>query len=84
MILQKLLTTRFYDKKGQTAVEYILLLLVMTSIITSILMTVKNKYLGNPEACESAAERKKLLCKINSYIQPTGGNKPFQYYPIKK
>jgi hypothetical protein len=47
-------------------------------------MTVKNKYLGNPEACESAAERKKLLCKINSYIQPTGGNKPFQYYPIKK
>jgi hypothetical protein len=72
------------DQKGQTAVEYILLLLVMVSIISSLLVFVKNKYLGNPEECDRPANKNTLLCKFNSYVRPTGGSKPFQYYPFKK
>lgn len=72
------------SQKGQTAVEYILLLLVMVSIISSLLVYVKNKYLGDPEKCQTPANRNTILCKINSYVKPTGGNKPFQYFPFKK
>ena len=71
-------------EKGQTAVEYILLLLVMVTLITSLLSYVKTKYLGDPEKCNTAVNSKTLLCKIQSYIRPTGGNKPFQYFPFKK
>ena len=77
----------FFDlknKKGQTAVEYILLLLVMVSIISSLLVYVRNKYLGDPEKCNLPQNRATLLCKIDSYVRPTGGNKPFQYFPFKK
>ena len=69
---------------GQTAVEYILLLLVMVSIITSLLVFVKRRYLGDPEKCDLPQNSKTLLCKFNSYVKPTGGNKPFQYFPFKK
>ncbi|MEA9358321.1 hypothetical protein SHI21_18950 [Bacteriovorax sp. PP10] len=72
------------NKKGQTAIEYVLLLLVMVSIISSLLVYVRNKYLGDPEKCNLAQNRNTILCKINSYVKPTGGNKPFQYFPFKK
>lgn len=72
------------DKKGQTAVEYILLLLVMVSIISSLLVYVRKRYLGDPTKCNLPQNKKTILCKINSYMEPTGGNKPFQYFPFKK
>lgn len=72
------------NKKGQTAIEYVLLLLVMVSIISSLLVYVRNKYLGDPEKCNLPQNRNTILCKINSYVKPTGGNKPFQYFPFKK
>jgi Flp pilus assembly pilin Flp len=71
-------------ESGQTAVEYILMLCVMVSIIVSILGMIKTQYLGNPQACESAANKKKLLCKISSFLTDSGGNKHFQYYPFRK
>lgn len=72
------------DQRGQAAVEYILMLCVMVSIIVSILGMVKTRFLGNPEACESAANKTKLLCKISSYLNDSGGSKHFQYYPFRK
>lgn len=72
------------DQKGQTAIEYILLLLVMTSIITSIMMFIRTRYLGDPEKCASPAQQKLLLCKINGILEPKGEGKRFQYYPFKK
>ncbi len=74
----------FLDQKGQTAVEYILLLLVMTSIITSIMMFIRTRYLGDPEQCASPAQQKLILCKINNILNPKGEGKRFQYYPFKK
>ncbi len=74
----------YKNKKGQTAIEYVLLLLVMVSIISSLLVYVRNKYLGDPEKCFQPQNKNTILCKINSYLKPTGGNKPFQYFPFKK
>ena len=70
--------------KGQGAVEYILLVVVMVTIITSIMAKIKRSYLGDALACASAAQQKTILCKINSFMSPTGGTKRFQYYPFKK
>ena len=75
---------RYKNNKGQTAVEYILLLVVLVSLITSILSYVKRRYLGDPAKCAQAVNRNTLLCKIESYVRPTGGSKPFQYFPFKK
>jgi Flp pilus assembly pilin Flp len=72
------------NQKGQTAIEYILLLLVMVSIITSLLAYIKNKYLGNADQCNTTASKATLLCKINGYISPKSEGIPFQYYPFKK
>jgi hypothetical protein len=71
-------------QKGQTVLEYLLMLLVMVSIITSLLAYVKTKYLGDATKCDKPAFSKTLLCKINSLIEPQGGGKKFQFYPFKK
>ena len=70
-----------HGQKGQTVVEYILMLLVMASIITSILGFIRTRYLGDATKCDKPAFSKTLLCKINAIIQPSGGEKKFQFYP---
>lgn len=72
------------DARGQTIVEYILLLAVMATIISSLLMTIKTKYLGDATKCDNPAFSKTLLCKISTIIQPKGSDKKFQFYPFKK
>ncbi len=75
------------NESGQTMVEYLLLLVVMATIISSIMITMKNKYLGDisdPKKCESGPNSKTLLCKINGILAPKGGPKKFEYYPFKK
>lgn len=72
------------DQTGQTVVEYLLLLVVMASIITANLMYIKNKYLGDLNKCSNSANSRTLLCRINSFIVPSGTDKRFQYYPMKK
>ncbi len=73
------------DAKGQTAVEYILMLLVMASVISSLLIYIKKNYLGDLSKCTQAANNKTLLCKIKNLIDPPiTQNKRLQYYPFKK
>lgn len=71
------------DQSGQTAVEYILMLLVMVTIITSLLSYIKIKYLGDPAKCNLAANKDRILCKINSIFEPQGNDKKFQYFRFK-
>ena len=71
-------------QKGQTVIEYLLMLLVMVSIITSIFGYIKTKYLGDATKCDKPQNAKTLLCKINSIVAPQGSGKKFQYYPFKK
>lgn len=70
-------------QSGQTVVEYILLLLVMVTIITSLLTYIKNKYIGDITNCDKAPNTETMLCKINSLMEPGGGSKKFQFYRFK-
>lgn len=73
------------DEKGQSIVEYILMLLVVTSLVSSLLVYVKKRYLGDPTKCETAANKGLFLCKINAIVKPSGGGtRNFQYFPFKK
>jgi hypothetical protein len=72
------------DQKGQSVVEYLLMLLVMVSLITSLLTYIKSKYLGDIAKCDKGANKKTLLCKVNGILTPNGADKKFQYYPFKK
>lgn len=71
------------EQSGQTVVEYILLLLVMVTIITSLLTYIKIHYLGDPAKCDKSPNNQTILCKINSLMEPKGGDKKFQYYRFK-
>lgn len=79
------LTLRNLGEKGQTAIEYILMLAMVAALITSLTAYLKNRYLGNALECDKAQNRGKLLCTINSFMQPKNGTeKRFKYYPFKK
>lgn len=77
---------KFYrmSEAGQTVIEYILMLLVMVTIITSLFATVKRNFLGDATQCAKPANSKKLLCKTSGFLEPLGEGKKFQYYPYKK
>ncbi|MBP9680405.1 MAG: hypothetical protein KBD76_03280 [Bacteriovorax sp.] len=71
------------DQMGQTGVEYILMLLVMVTIISSLLITIKTKYLGDMTKCDKAPNKGTLLCRISA-IFDSQQDKRFQYFPFKK
>lgn len=73
-----------FEEDGQTAVEYLLLLLVLVSIITSLLLVIKKQYFGDPEKCLQPGARQTIACKIVGIMDPGQGGKPFQYFPFKK
>jgi Flp pilus assembly pilin Flp len=76
------------NNDGQTAVEYIFLLGVMATIITSVLGNIKTRYLGDATKCSKPQYSRTLLCIINNNIDylnnPAEGAKRFQFYRFKK
>ena len=72
------------NQSGQTAVEYILMIAVMATLIVSLLGYIKNKYLGNALKCNSS-NSSGMLCKISSILMPdSSGGRRFRYFPFKK
>jgi Flp pilus assembly pilin Flp len=72
------------NQSGQTAVEYIFLIAVMSTLIVSFLGYIKNKYLGDALKC-NASNSNGMLCKISSVLSPdTSGGRRFRYFPFKK
>jgi uncharacterized protein (UPF0333 family) len=71
------------NQLGQTSTEYLLLLVVMVTIITSLLSYIKSKYLGDLTQCDKKANQDTILCKISSVFEPRGNGKKFQYYRFK-
>ncbi len=73
------------NDNGQTVVEYLLMLVVMATIASSLLIKIKSKYLGDPTKCDKPANAKTLLCKINRLIENRSATeKKFQTFPFKK
>jgi uncharacterized protein (UPF0333 family) len=71
-----------HNDKGQTAVEYIFLLAVIVTIVTSLLSVIKRRYLGDISRCTPSSTQ--LLCKLNAIIADNGQQKKFQYYRFNK
>ena len=72
------------NQDGQTAVEYIFLIAVMSTLIVSLLGYIKNKYLGDALRC-NATNSASILCKINTVLSPDSTNgRRFRYFPFKK
>ncbi len=72
------------NQRGQTAVEYIFLLAVVVTIITSLLSVIKSKYLGDMSNC-TGANSQKFLCKINNLMMSNEDQgRRFKYYQFRK
>lgn len=72
------------NQAGQTAVEYIFMIAVVVTIITSLLSVIKNKYLGDLSNCQGA-NAQKFLCKINSLVAADESQpRRFMYYRFRK
>ncbi len=72
------------NQKGQTAVEYIFMIAVVVTIITSLLSVIKNKYLGDLSNCQGANSQK-FLCKINVLLMADEAQpRRFMYYRFRK
>jgi uncharacterized protein (UPF0333 family) len=72
------------DNKGQTAVEYILLLLAMVTVIVSLIGYIRKHYLGDISKC-TGTERT-IVCTTSRIFSPGygGTQKKFQFYYFKK
>lgn len=73
------------NSKGQTSIEYIMMIAVVATVITSLAGYIKNRFLGDALQCEKPQNSSKLLCKINAlYSYNPNQVKRFKYYPFKK
>lgn len=74
----------YKNQKGQSAVEYVLLMLMVTSIMISLFSYLKRNYLVDLQTCQNI-NRQNLVCSIYNYVQGTGpGEKRFQYFNFKR
>ncbi len=75
------------SEKGQTVVEYILLLVVAMAITISFLNYIKVNYLGDPKNCQTTS-RNKILCQMLRAVAPTSlegeGREQFRYFRLRK
>lgn len=57
------------NQKGQTAIEYVLLLMVVVVMIISVMGIVRERFLGDPENCDGAG-RQSIACIISGKFKP--------------
>jgi uncharacterized protein (UPF0333 family) len=70
---------RFLTQKGQTSVEYILLLMAIVAIMSSVMKIVKDRFLGTGE-CNAASTS--VICKFETAFDFEKSQ--FRYYTIKR
>ncbi len=72
---------------GQTSVEYILLIMVVVTLITSLMGMVKARYLGDTTKCATTSKNT-LFCKILTVVNPAGfegeGREQFRIYRLRR
>ncbi len=67
-------------QKGQTSVEYIMLVLAVVLIMWSVFGKLKVFFAA--EATNCTAESKELICQIKKAFS-VGGSLPFRYYTLR-
>ncbi len=72
-------TKQVTHPKGQTAIEYLLLLLVVATIAIALMKKLNEKLLGNAGDCAQGGDS--LICKIQALMNAEGN---FKYFRINK
>ena len=76
-----------FSQLGQTSVEYILLIMVVVTLITSLMGMVRTRYLGDTTKCATTS-RNTLFCKVLRAVNPAGfegeGREQFRIYRLRR
>jgi Flp pilus assembly pilin Flp len=67
---------------GQAIVEYILLLVVMVAIITTIMKSVKTQLFADEGNCTK--ESKSFICLLSKVVKFGGDDNDFKYFSLKR
>ena len=67
------------NQEGQTAVEYILLLMVMSFLIFSVLGIVRDRFMGDPNNCEGQP-KPSIICIMSGKFT----NSNWKYFPLSR
>lgn len=79
----KLLRKLSKNEKGQTSVEYILLVAAMAAVIFSIFSGLKDRILPGATPCPDAD--KSLGCQLSRVVNSMGSTDPtFRYFRLRK
>lgn len=83
-------TLRLLQEKrqhGQSTVEYILMIMVVVTLITSLLGMVRTRYLGDTSKCASTSKNT-LFCQVLRAVNPSGfegeGREQFRIYRLRR
>ena len=75
-----------HNESGQTSVEYILMLAVMVTLITSLMGIAKDRILGNVENC--GAGTASLACSLQRIVNfgsnPGDTENNFRYFTLRR
>lgn len=76
-----------FGQLGQSSVEYILLILVVVTLITSLMGMVRTRYLGDTTKCTTTS-RNTLFCQVLRVVNPAGfdgeGREQFRIYRLRR
>ncbi len=70
------------DESGQTVVEYILLLFVIVTIVTTVMAQLQNRFLANPGDCQEGDKR--FSCRLVNRFSTLGSEQNFKYFTIPR
>lgn len=79
--------TCVFSQLGQTSVEYILLIMVVVTLITSLMGMVRTRYLGDTTKCTTTSKNT-LFCQVLRAVNPSGfegeGREQFRIYRLRR
>lgn len=67
-------------QKGQASVEYILMLVVIIAVISSVFAIVKRNLIGDGKGCTTPANSKAFYCRFKDIYEI----KDFKYFTVRR
>lgn len=72
--------SQYCCKKGQASVEYILMLVVIIAVISSVFAIVKKNLIGDGKGCSGPTNSKAFYCKFKDIYEI----KDFKYFTVRR
>jgi Flp pilus assembly pilin Flp len=75
-------TRRLSCEKGQTSIEYVLMLVVVMTMIISVMGRVRERLIGTEFPCP--ADDKTLGCVVSRSVSSFGSTPDFRFFRLKR